>query len=165
MLSAQDAIQSAGFRHSRRPENRRGRPSAYVPFTTYHRAGSRGQSRICVFQVDYELYRMLADALIGVVWMGFARCEGGAAGGRDDAKLTLSALVQWPVEGQLPGEFHFGPRLAPGCESCANAWASARSSNGTWPTRQLRLNGLWDREIHFDRQGPCLGRSITGRLQ
>jgi hypothetical protein len=30
--------------------------------------------------VDYQLYRMLDDALIGVVWMRLARCGGGAAG-------------------------------------------------------------------------------------
>ena len=80
MLSAQDAIQSAGFRHSRRPENRRGSPSAYVPFTTCDGAGSRGQSRISVFQVDYQLYRVLEMPLIGAVWMGSVRC-----GGRSDA--------------------------------------------------------------------------------
>ena len=64
--------------------------------------GSRGQSCIPVFQVNYELYRMLADALIGVVWMRLARCGGGAAG--QTQSEPFSALVQWPVEGRQSGQ-------------------------------------------------------------
>ncbi len=52
--------------------------------------------------MDYQLYTMLGDALIGVVWMRSARCGGGAAG------QTQSEPFQLSCNGWLKVNFQWG---------------------------------------------------------
>jgi hypothetical protein len=75
--------------------------------------------------VDYQLYRMLGDALIGVVWMGLARCGGGAAGRKvSPFQLSFNGRLKVNFQG---GRASLWTAARFWCESCLNAWAPARS--------------------------------------
>jgi hypothetical protein len=75
--------------------------------------------------VNYQLYRMLGDALIGMVWVRLARCGGGAAGRKvSPFQLSFNGRLKSTSRGVAR---RFGVAARFWCESFLNARAQARS--------------------------------------